>query len=142
MNTRRDEIADETIRSARQGIEDARGPLERQRRRVARFLVTGEPEREEARELLHAMERSFALKEVCLDYLLSVSGTTEGAGRLHPYDIEQRAQRFGITHGALLAMIEKVGAVFELIEAEIAALPGERRVFGSSTTGAPASNKK
>jgi hypothetical protein len=120
----------------RRSMVDDRGRLERQRRRVDALLWGGN-KGTDARQQLDWMERKYALKEVYLDHLIDVTGVMSDAPRLHPYDLEQRAHRFGISGDTLRTAVAKVGPDIERVEVELADLPHPPRSHSMNGAAVP-----
>ena len=114
---------------------DDRARLERQRRRVDALLWEG-TKATAPRELLGAMERAYSLKELYLDHLIDVSGEMDHGPRLHGYDLDQRAQRFGVTGAVLQTTVMQVGPDLERVEAALASQKDTKLMQASSTEGA------
>jgi hypothetical protein len=120
-------------------IED-RARLDRQRRRVEALLWDGS-KASAARALLSAMERAYSLKEIYRDHLIDVSGALDHGPRLHPYDLDQRAQGFGVTGEVLRSVVAQLGPDLARVEAALASQHDAKPVHVSAMAGIAITSK-
>jgi hypothetical protein len=124
------------ITAIRQQMAEDLGRLERQRKRVTK-LQHEDGWAVDAKELLDTMERAYAIKEIYLDLLLGAESRPDAAGVLQPYDIEQRAIRFGVSGAALRQAVADAGPQTYLVETAIAPSRSKAAAVGASVNGPP-----
>ena len=126
------------IEALRHGLQIDRGRLERQRRRVEALFWEGS-EAEKSKIALDLLERSYTLMEV---YLHQLTALAQGGTLLQPYDLDQRALRFGVSAEVLEDAVAKAGPDLARVEALLESQPCDKFDPTAQMNGPPRPNQR